>query len=221
MPRVAKNKLSFQKREFTLNILLIIIIILLLLSILRVPEMVAQLITKINPPPPPRSDFGYPEFINIEKPVIYLYPIHALQTVSVRLDFNGKINSSYPTLIDNTWHVIANPDGTLVDSIDKSEYKYLFWDGSINKNIFNVKKGFVVPGNKTKQFFKEKLPQLGLIPSEYNDFIDYWSPEMEKNKYNMIYFAHSEYTDNAKLTIIPTPQTLIRVLWFISNSQNR
>ncbi len=34
---------------------------------------------------------------------------------------------------------------------------------------------------------------------------------MKENKYNLIHFAQEEYTENAKLTITPSPDSVLRV----------
>ncbi|MEI7690748.1 MAG: hypothetical protein WCI63_03935 [bacterium] len=34
---------------------------------------------------------------------------------------------------------------------------------------------------------------------------------MENNKYNLIHFAEEEYTDSAKLTVTPSPDSILRV----------
>ena len=149
--------------------------------------------------------------VNLEKPAIYLYPTQHHQKVTVTLNLNGKIITSYPKLINNSWHVIAEPDGSLVDMDDNAAYKYLFWEGELDKSVFHPTEGFVVSGDNTVPFLKEYLTKLGLIPAEYNDFIVYWAPQLEQNKYNLIYFAKNEYTDNAKLIVSPSPQTMIRV----------
>ena len=60
------------------------------------------------------------------KPVIYLYPEEEAQ-VTVNLDFNGKLTSTYPAYGDG-WTVTARPDGTLTDENGR-EYYCLFWEG--------------------------------------------------------------------------------------------
>ena len=55
------------------------------------------------------------------------------------------------------------------------------------------------------------LAQLGLTRAEANEFIIYWLPQMEQNAYNLISFQSDAYTDAAKLTITPQPDTLLRV----------
>ena len=142
------------------------------------------------------------------KPVIYLYPEEETD-VHVELDFNGRLTHTYPKYSENGWDVTAQPDGTLTDK-DGYEYSYLFWDGISNKS-YDMSKGFVVKGEDTASFLREKLSYMGLTPREYNEFIVYWMPQMENNKYNLITFQQEEYTENAKLNITPEPDSMLRV----------
>lgn len=146
------------------------------------------------------------------KPVIYLYPENE-QQVYVKLTYSGKLLTTYPDYDYSIsgWKVIAYPDGKLMNISDRQEYSYIFWDGETPLNIYDIKKGFVVEGSKTKDFLQDILKKIGLIPKEYNEFIVYWLPKLEKNKYNMIYFAGKEYTDTAKLEIYPKPDSILRV----------
>ena len=52
---------------------------------------------------------------------------------------------------------------------------------------------------------------MGLTPREYNDFITYWVPKMQGNKYNLISFSGAEYYEIAKLTVDPKPDSVIRI----------
>ena len=76
-------------------------------------------------------------------------------------------------------------------------------------------------GEDTAKFLEDALRQLGLSDKEADDFITYWLPEMEKNKYNVITFQTSAYEDVASLNIAPKPDTVIRVnmLWYSSDIQ--
>ena len=58
---------------------------------------------------------------------------------------------------------------------------------------------------------QETLAEIGLTPREYNEFIVYWLPLMEDNPYNLITFQGDAYTDGAKLSITPKPDSLLRV----------
>jgi hypothetical protein len=144
-----------------------------------------------------------------KKPVIYLYPTSE-QSVSVKLDYDGELTCTYPEYKDG-WNVIAKPDGTLTNIEDKREYSYLYWEG-ISKNQWDMSKGFVVKGEDTEEFLQEKLEYMGLTPREYNEFIVYWLPIMQENKYNLITFAGEDYENLAKLNITPKPDSILRVM---------
>ena len=145
--------------------------------------------------------------IEPRKPVIYLYPEKETM-VSVKLDFNGELTYTYPTY-KNGWKITAKPDGTLIDDTGR-EYYCLFWEGKQNVE-YDMSKGFVVAGSETAAFLEEKLEILGLTDKEANEFIIYWLPQMENNKYNLISFQEEVYTDNAKLKITPEPDSVLRV----------
>ncbi len=140
------------------------------------------------------------------KPVIYLYPEEETE-VTVLLDYNGTLSVTYPTYEDG-WTVTAQPDGTIFS--DGDPYSYLFWDG-VSDITYDLSEGFVVKGEDTAAFLTEKLSFLGLTPKEYNEFIVFWLPKMLYNEYNLIAFQEETYTDNAVLTITPTPDSIQRV----------
>ena len=143
-----------------------------------------------------------------KKPVIYLYP-QEQQEVFVEVKYNGKFTCTYPEYKDG-WSVTADPDGTLLNHRDQKEYSYLYWEGKDNYS-WDLSTGFVVKGDETAEFLQEKLAFLGLTPREYNEFIVYWLPEMQNNKYNLIHFATKEYEELAQLKILPEPDTILRV----------
>lgn len=140
------------------------------------------------------------------KPVIYLYPETETE-FNVSLDYDGELTVTYPTY-KNGWHGIAKPDGTLF--VDGHEYSYLFWEGEDN-NIYDLSEGFVVKGEDSAEFLQTTLSQMGLLPKEYNEFIVYWLPKLEANAYNLITFQQEAYTDHARLTIDPKPDSVLRV----------
>ncbi len=146
------------------------------------------------------------------KPVIYLYPT-TVQDVTVKIDYQGKLIATYPQYNSaKGWQVTARPDGQLINSDDNKAYSYLFWEGTQNKDVnWDLSHGFVVKGSDTREFLQEKLAMLGLTPREYNEFIVYWYPLMKDNAYNLITFVGKQYTDMAKLTITPTPDSILRV----------
>lgn len=142
------------------------------------------------------------------KPVLYLYPEEET-TVNVQLDYHGQLTTTYPAYGDG-WTVTAHPDGTLTDPATGRAYYCLFWEG-ISPVEYDFSEGFVVPGNETAAFLEETLATLGLTDQEANEFLIYWLPKMEGNPYNLIAFQDEVYTENAALSISPTPDTLLRV----------
>lgn len=141
------------------------------------------------------------------KPVIYLYPKTACD-VTVTLDLDGELTCTYPRY-NGAWRVTAQPDGTLTDTAGQS-YNYLYWEGIVDAD-FDFSHGFCVPGDGAAAFLESALADLGLTRREANEFIVYWLPQMEQNPYNLITFQTAAYTDAAKLTISPAPDTLLRV----------
>lgn len=142
------------------------------------------------------------------KPVIYLYPEEET-LVDVKLDFGGTLTSTYPSY-NGGWRVLAQPDGTLADPDTGKEYYCLFWEGIANAD-YTITSGFVVAGVDTESFLEESLIRLGLTPREANEFIIYWLPRMEHNAWNLISFDTATYLENAKLTISPSPDSVLRV----------
>lgn len=142
-----------------------------------------------------------------EKPVIYLYP-EETTAVSVRLDYDGQLTCTYPAY-ENGWAVTAAPDGTLTDAKGQT-YNYLYWEGETAAE-YDLTEGFCVAGADTAAFLEDALTQLGLTRREANEFIVYWLPRMEGNPYNQISFQQEAYTDSAKLTVTPAPDSILRV----------
>ena len=144
-----------------------------------------------------------------EKPVIYLYP-EAETEVTVSLDYDGELTCVYPAFDGGaSWSVTAAPDGTLTDAAGQT-YSYLYWEG-VSDAEYDFSQGFCVPGGDTAAFLEDALADLGLTRREANEFIVYWLPRMEGNAYNLISFQTSAYTDRARLTVDPAPDTVLRV----------
>ena len=155
----------------------------------------------------------------IDKPIIYLYPTEETQ-INVQLGNKEKITCSYPKYTTG-WNVIAQPNGDLKD-IDTNKNLYSLYYESDNVVEFKVEKdGFIVKGEDSAEFLEEKLKILGLTDREAEEFIIYWLPKLEANKYNYIRFATGEEIDaNMPLTITPTPDTTIRILMEYKGLEN-
>ncbi len=148
-----------------------------------------------------------PHDVECAKPVIYLYPEEKTE-VSVKLDLNGKLTCTYPAY-NSGWLVTSMPDGTLTDAKGQT-YNYLYWEGEAEMT-YDFSEGFCVKGKDTAAFLEEALEKLGLTRREANEFIVYWLPMMEQNSYNIISFQTENYTEAAKLSVSPAPDTLLRV----------
>ncbi len=145
-----------------------------------------------------------------KKPVIYLYPE---EETDVHVELNLKeadLSTTYPRY-NNGWDVTAYPGGSLLNKADGTHHKYLFWDAVNCRTKYDFSKGFCVAGSDTESFLKEKLTYMGLTEEEMNEFIVYWLPQMEHNKYNLISFQGDAYTNSAELNITPKPDSLLRV----------
>jgi hypothetical protein len=149
-----------------------------------------------------------PEREVMKKPVIYLYP-EFTQEVEVKLDYAGELTCTYPEYNDG-WHVVAHPNGMLENKENDKEYSYLFWEGNAEIE-YDFSKGYVIAGDETAEFLEKKLAELGLYSTEANEFIVYWLPRMQGNKYNLITFQNEIYTEAAKLEITPEPDSILRV----------
>lgn len=153
----------------------------------------------------------------IKKPIIYLYPTKETD-IKIDINFSGQIENTYP-LYEKGWQVTAKPNGDLINKKDNTKHRYLFWDGTLNKDIkiSDFETGFVVKGAETVNFLDSILTLVGLNDYEKNDFITYWSPIMKQNKYNFVYFMiNNDCNQISMLDVNPGPNTEIRVYMFFS-----
>lgn len=151
------------------------------------------------------------DYAVVDKPVIYLYPTEETK-VSVELGNSENITVSYPKYTDG-WDVIAKPNGRLTDLNTNRQLYSLYYEAKNLVDFDITKEGFIVKGEDTIPFLEEKLAILGLNDIEAEEFIIYWLPILQENKYNYIRFAtEEEINKNMPLTIKPNPDTIIRVV---------
>ncbi len=152
----------------------------------------------------------YPEVA--AKPIIYLYPTEEIQ-VNVTLWIPENLSHTYPKYNSEKWrNVIAQPNGDLtdMDTWRKLYALYREWK-TYAKDNFN--EWFVVKWEDIIPFLEEKLALLWLNEREAEEFIVYWLPQMEDNKWNLIRFETlEEQNENMPLNITPTPDMVIRVM---------
>ncbi|NHN25067.1 hypothetical protein FIA58_005185 [Flavobacterium jejuense] len=150
--------------------------------------------------------------ILLKKPVIYLYPKEETE-VTLQFDFNGKLLTTFPKYEEN-WKVIASPSGQLYDTKTKRVYNSLFWDGIFNlpKEHYQYKDGFIVAKENLTHFLIEKLEHVGLNNQETNEFIQFWLPILEQNKFNFIHFLTNDACNEVSINSVnPKPETSIRI----------
>lgn len=149
------------------------------------------------------------------KPVIYLYPEDE-EDVTVKLGKSEKLTCTYPEYKD-CWKVHAKPNGDLVEIETGRNLYSLYWEGKNNVK-HDLTEGFIVEGKDISKFLEEKLKVLGLNSREKEEFIIFWLPQLEKNKYNFIRFETMEQIEeDMPLEINPTPDTIIRVMMVCKN----
>lgn len=165
-------------------------------------------------------DLSHKSKINVsDKPIIYLYPTKETET-SVKLLKKENITYSYPKYKDN-WKVLAQPNGNLQDLSTGRNLYALYYESNNTKNFKVEKDGFIVKEKDTIKFLEEKLAILGLSEKEAEEFIIYWLPKLESNKYNYIRFAtQDEINENMPIEINPNPDTIIRVLMTFKKLDN-
>jgi len=145
------------------------------------------------------------------KPVIYLYPTKTEQ-VSVQVNPIGGFTKTDPTY-GNGWNVNATPDSALTNLTDGNTYPYLFWEGGASGVVNTPKEGFVVARDDVSTLLADKLSLLGLNEKERTDFMDFWIPRLSKAPYYFITFVPKSEMDRvAPLAVIPTPDSVIRIL---------
>lgn len=156
---------------------------------------------------------------SVDKPIIYLYPTDETE-VSVKLLKDKNLTCSYPKYQDR-WSVLAKTNGDLIDLTTNRQLYALYYE-SKSEIEFKVKHdGFIVKGEEVAEFLEEKLSVLGLTEREAEEFIVYWLPKLEANKYNYIRFATlDEINENMPLEINPNPDTILRVLMTFKGLDN-
>ncbi|MGL1934292.1 MAG: hypothetical protein OCD01_04710 [Fibrobacterales bacterium] len=153
-------------------------------------------------------DYIFLEPMQMAAPYIYLYPEEA-QQVSVALDLilEGSIVVSDPAY-GTGWTVTAEPSGLL-----DGKYPYLFYEA--NQAIpMQMETGWVIDGTDLSGELTELLTDLGLIESEIEDFLGFWLPVLEPSAYYAVF--PQDIDSMVRLVVDPKPQTVIRVLLFMT-----
>ncbi len=154
---------------------------------------------------------NFEDVIHYKKPVVYFYPTDTMD-LEVKLDFKGKFTFTWPKYNDK-WIIKIYPNSEILNKLDGKHYNYLFWEGTYSKPLKDtIKTGFIVYKNNLASFLISKLEIVGLNEREINDFITYWVPLLNKNKY-LIHFVQNEQCNFfAKYDFTQNPQSFIRLM---------
>ncbi|MGN1298999.1 MAG: hypothetical protein ACI4UE_03345 [Candidatus Scatovivens sp.] len=148
---------------------------------------------------------------SIDKPIIYVYPQKETQ-LSIKLGYPEKITCSYPKYT-TSWDIIAKENGDLIDIHTNRSLYALYYESEPLYEAKVEEDGFIVSKENCIEFLEEKLEILGLNERETEEFIIYWLPKLEENKYNYIRFATmEEINKNMPLEFSIQPDNLIRIL---------
>lgn len=127
-------------------------------------------------------DTLYVNWISVDKPNIYIYPINTID-LSVKLNFpqGGRILTSIPKINNNNWFVNIDSTG----KIDQS-YDYLFYE-SIQPDIWQYRTGWCIKEDSLEKFFITNMQTYNFNEKEISDFIEHWIPLLHGFEYYEIY----------------------------------
>ena len=153
------------------------------------------------------------------KPVIYLYP-EQTQDISVWVKPNGGFTITEPAYNEG-WKVKSDPESNIYNYNDGQVYPYLFWEGHAYNYVME-NEGFVVARENVEKFLIDSLTKLGLVEKEYDEFIEFWLPKMQdKNYYFISFLPQEKFEKIAPLTVVPKPDTVIRVFMDYKELDNK
>jgi hypothetical protein len=154
----------------------------------------------------------------VRKPVVYLYPEQRTR-VHVAVDIAGRFTAVYPTMTDDGWRVVADPDGALLDESTGRRHRYLFWEGTSAGFDLHRERAFCVPGGEAAAFLERACARFALTDEECGDFVTYWLPTLARNPYNVIEFVDEPtYERYAAMRVTPRPDAVIRLFMVFRRS---
>lgn len=148
----------------------------------------------------------------VGKPVIYLYPERDT-LVDVRLTIPGTIVESDPLYPQDGWrNVLAHPSGEL--EYLGQNYRELYYETEVDK-LNQPAQGMVIATSNLKMELTNITTQLGLIPVEQQEFLDYWLPKLYDLHAPYILFSLIDPAEKERIDhvdISPKPDTFIGFL---------
>ena len=155
-------------------------------------------------------DFFFPDYTQMLKPNIYLYPEETVELdVNIVFPHGGQITTSIPDYNDG-WHITVEPSGII-----NGEYECLFYE-SLQPDYGQYAVGWVVIREELEDFFRNNMAQTGFNQKEIDDFIEYWIPRLTEYPYYAIYPQYNdELEEMVKLEFSVQPQSLIRLIYSV------
>jgi hypothetical protein len=158
------------------------------------------------------SDYFFPNYYILDsKPNIYLYPQFTIELdLNISFPHTGKVVVSIPEYPEQWRNLQIEPDGKI-----NEQYNYLFYE-SIQPNVFQKTKGWVVELENLEDFFKKNLQKSGFNQTEINDFIEHWIPILIDSQYYAIYPQYNKQLDPLiQLNFSKQPDSILRLTYFV------
>ncbi|MEI6533139.1 MAG: hypothetical protein WCO06_04845 [Candidatus Roizmanbacteria bacterium] len=153
------------------------------------------------------------------KPVIYLYPEREMN-IDVKMQTSGIIFASDP-LYENGWkNILAYPSGKL--EYQGKTYRELFYETKLDEQPPQPTTGVFIPRAMLFTQLSDLTKQLGLLPDEQKEFLDYWIPKLQNRDipYYFVSIIGKEYKEiTDKLIISPQPDTFIEFIVYFKPVQ--
>jgi hypothetical protein len=135
--------------------------------------------------------------------------------VKVVLDINGTFTETIPPY-NSGWEVLATREGKIFTTDLKDSFDYLFWEAQMN-NLTIPDRGWVVAQENIRDWFNHNLSRFGLNEREQADFMEFWLDRLtDAGYYEIKLLDQSFWESDAKLTISPSPDTIIRVIFYFT-----
>lgn len=148
----------------------------------------------------------------VPKPVIYLYPTEKT-IVSVTITTSGTIVKSDPLYPESGWKDIeAYPDGHFIYN-GKTYYELFYETGIIP--VREPESGISIPMFQLRDQLTVLTRQLGLIPIEQLEFIEFWIPRLEALQKPYIFFSIVDIDEKERVDTVeisPKPDTMIEFI---------
>lgn len=181
------------------------------------------------------GEYDYKLMGGCGKPVIYLYPTKPTE-ISLRFLYPMTFSVDIPHY-QNSWKVLAHPDGTLndlqqnltdcttlaglpgasyaTDACNKNSYPYLYWAGQVTGQPYPaITGGWIVPRNDIAKFLDDKLTEVGLTTKERQDMEEYWVPVMLAHSnpfFRISFLTTAQMNEIVPMAVSPHPDSVYRI----------